>query len=209
MQVIVAAAYLSCLTERAAVVVVMIGVATMPIPVMCPASMCVPPSRPIAPVPRRMPCVPYVRPEPVVDNRTIDIYRLDHVVRTIDILVANYLNGDLVMLIFLYVYRGYVLEDILRQHRLQYDQTLVTLTGLYDTKIIDLPVAVQIQVTERTVRVVEHRLELFQVLSLCEQFSYNLQIESFRDVGTLSGNSYCLIRPYCCAQKHQRHQKCS
>ena len=195
MQVIVAAAYLSCLTERAAVVVVMIGVAPMPVPVMGPASMCVPPSRPIAPVPRRMPCVPCVRPEPVVDDRTIDINRLYHVVRTIDILVANYLNGDLVMLIFLYVYRGYVLEDILRQHRLQYDQTLVTLTGLYDTKIIHLPVAVQIQVTERAVRVIEHRLELFQVLSLCEQFSYNLQIESFRDVSTLSGDSYCLFRP--------------
>ena len=99
------------------------------------------------------------------------------------------------MLIFLYVYRGYVLEDILRQHRLQNDQTLVTLTGLYDTKIIHLPVAVQIQVTERAVWVVEHRLELLQVLSLCEQFSYNLQIESFRDVGTLSGNSNCLFRP--------------
>lgn len=99
------------------------------------------------------------------------------------------------MLIFLYVYRGYVLEDIFRQNRLQYDQTLITFTGLYDTKIIHLPVAVQIQVTERAVRVVEHRLELFQVLSLCEQFSYNLQIESFRDVGTLSGNSYCLFRP--------------
>ena len=195
MQVMVAAAYLSCVTERAAVVVVMIGVATMPIPVMCPASVCVPPSRPIAPVPRRMPCIPCVRPEPIVDDRTIDVNRLYHVVRTIDILVANYLNGNLVLLIFLHIYGGYILEDILRQNRLQNDQTLVTLAGLYDTKIIDLPIAVQIQVTERAVRVVEHRLELLQVLSLCEQFSYNLQIESFRDVGTLSGNSNCLFRP--------------
>lgn len=195
MQVMVAAAYLACVTERAAVVVVMIGVATMPIPVMCPASVCVPPSRPITPVPRAVPCVPCVRPEPVVDHRTIDINRLYHVVCTIDILVANYLNGNLVLLVFLHIYGGYVLEDILRQHRLQNDQTLVTLAGLYDTKIIDLPVAVQIQVTERAVRVVEHRLELLQVLSLCEQFSYNLQIESFRDVGTLSGNSNCLFRP--------------
>ena len=142
-----------------------------------------------------MPCVPCVRPEPIVDDRTIDVNRLYHVVRTIDILVANYLNGNLVLLVFLHVYGGYVLEDILRQNRLQNDQTLVTLTGLYDTKVIDLPVAVQIQVTERAVRVVEHRLELLQVLSLCEQFSYNLQIESFRDVGTLSGNSNCLFRP--------------
>ena len=99
------------------------------------------------------------------------------------------------MLVFLHIYGGYVLEDILRQNRLQNDQTLVTLAGLYDTKIIHLPVAVQIQVTERAVWVVEHRLELLQVLSLCEQFSYNLQIESFRDVGTLSGDSYCLFRP--------------
>jgi hypothetical protein len=142
-----------------------------------------------------MPCVPCVRPEPIVDDRTIDVNRLYHVVRTIDILVANYLNGNLVLLVFLHIYGGYVLEDILRQHRLQNDQTLVTLAGLYDTKIIDLPVAVQIQVTERAVRVVEHRLELLQVLSLCEQFSYNLQIESFRDVGTLCGDSHCLFRP--------------
>ena len=195
MHVMVAVAYLTCVTERAAVVMVMIGVAAMPVPVMCPASVCVPPSRPVTPVPRRMPCVPCVRPEPIVDDRTIDINRLYHVVRTIDILVANYLNGNLVLLVFLHVYGGYVLEDILRQHRLQYDQTLVTLTGLYDTKVIDLPVAVQIQVTERAVGVVEHRLELFQVLSLCEQFSYNLQIESFRDVGTLCGDSHCLFRP--------------
>ena len=195
MHVMVAVAYLTCVAERAAVVMVMIGVAAMPVPVMCPASVCVPPSRPVTPVPRRMPCVPCVRPEPIVDDRTIDIHRLYHVVRTIDILVANYLNGNLVLLVFLHVYGGYVLEDILRQHRLQYDQTLVTLTGLYDTKVIDLPVAVQIQVTERAVGVVEHRLELFQVLSLCEQFSYNLQIESFRDVGTLCGDSHCLFRP--------------
>ena len=195
MHVMVAVAYLTCVAERAAVVMVMIGVAAMPVPVMCPASVCVPPSRPVTPVPRRMPCVPCVRPEPIVDDRTIDIHRLYHVVRTIDILVANYLNGNLVLLVFLHVYGGYVLEDILRQHRLQYDQTLVTLTGLYDTKVIDLPVAVQIQVTERAVGVVEHRLELLQVLSLCEQFSYNLQIESFRDVGTLCGDSHCLFRP--------------
>ena len=101
------------------------------------------------------------------------------------------------------------MEDILRKNGLQYDQTLVAFACLYDTQVIDLSVAVQIQVTERAVRIVEHRLELFQVLSLCEQFSYNLQIESFRDVSTLCGNRDGLFRPQRCRHQHQRHQKCS
>jgi hypothetical protein len=144
MQIVVSAANLTCVTERAAVVVVMIGVATMPVPVMCPASVCVPPTRPVTPIPRRMPCVPCVGPEPIIDDWTIDIYRLNYVVRTVDILVADNLYGYFVLRIFLNIYRGYVLENILRQHCLQYDQTLVALTGLYDTKVIHLPVAVQV-----------------------------------------------------------------
>ena len=61
--------------ERAAVVVMMIGIAVMPIPVVCPAAVCVPPSGVIAPVPRTCPCVPCIAPEPIVDNRSINIYR--------------------------------------------------------------------------------------------------------------------------------------
>ena len=130
-QFVIAMTRMMRVTERAAVVMVMIGVAVMPIPVMCPASVCVPPSRPITPVPGTMPCIPCVTPEPIVDNRTIDIYRFDDVVLTIHILVTDYLYGNLVVLIFLHIYRGYILVDILCQYRLQNDQTLVSFAGLY------------------------------------------------------------------------------
>ena len=68
---------------------------------------------------------------------------------------------------------------------MQNDQTLVAFANLHNAQVIYFPVPVQVQVTECAVRVVEHRLELFQVPSLCKQLSYNLQIESFRDVRTV------------------------
>ena len=105
-------------TERAAVMMVMIGIAVMPIPVVCPAAVCVPPTRPVAPIPRTVPCVPCIAPEPIVDNGSVNIYRLYYVVRTIHKLVANYLNRNLFVLVLLYIYRGYILEDILRQNSL-------------------------------------------------------------------------------------------
>ncbi len=209
MHLVIPVMRLMCVAERAAVVVVMIGVAVMPVPIVCPTVMCVPPARPITPVPRTVPSVPCVAPEPIVDQGPIDIYGFYDVVRTIYILVADYLNGNLILLIFLHVYRGYVLEDIFCQHRLQNDESLVTLTHFHYADVIHLSVAVQVQVTERAIRVIEHRLELLQVFSICEQFSYHFQIESFRDVRTLGGDRDRLLCPQRRTHQHQRHQKCS
>ena len=172
-------------TERAVVVVMMESVAVMPVPIMLPAIMCVPPCRIISPVPRRCPCYPCRAPEPIVDYRTVNIYRLYDVVLAINVLVTYYLNGYNLVLIFLNVDRRYILEYILRQYGLQYDQTLVPFACLYYSQIVHFPVSVEIKVTERAIRVVEQHLELFQVFSFCKQFSYNLQIESFRDVRTV------------------------
>ena len=105
-------------TERAAVMMVMIGIAVMPIPVVCPAAVCVPPTRPISPIPRTIPSVPCIAPEPIVDKGSVNIYRLYYVVHAVHILVADYLNRNLVVLIFLHIYRGYILEDILRKNGL-------------------------------------------------------------------------------------------
>ena len=168
MHIVVTVTRLMCVAERAAVVVVMVSVAVMPVPIVCPTAVCVPPARPITPVPRTVPSVPCVAPEPIVDQGPIDINGFYDIVRTVNILVANYLNGNLILLIFLHVYRGYVLEDILCQHRLQNDESLVTRTRFHNADVIHLSVTVQVQVTERAIRVVEHRLELFQVLSLCK-----------------------------------------
>lgn len=94
------------------------GVAVMPIDIACPAATCVPPARIITPIPGTIPCVPCVAPKPIVDHRTIDIHRLYDIVRAIDVFIAYYLNGDFVLLVFLHVYGGYVLEDIFRQDSL-------------------------------------------------------------------------------------------
>lgn len=181
--------------ESAATMMMMECIAVMPIPIVCPTTMTVPPAGIISPVPRAVPCVPSIAPEPIVYNGPIDKYRFYYVVCTIDIFITDDLYFYLVFCIFLHVYGGYILEYVLREDSLQYDESLVPLTCLYYAQVVHLSVSIEIQVTECAVRVVKHRLELFQVLSLCEQFSYNLQIESFRDVRTLSGDRYCLICP--------------
>ena len=200
---------MSARTEGAPVVMMMECIAMMPIPVMSPAAVYIPPTRVISPVPRRRPSVPVRSPEPVVYNGSIDINRLDDIVGTIDVLIAYHLNFHLILLVLLHVYRGNVLEYILSQDCLENDQTLIAFPCLYYAQIVHLSVAVQVQITERAVWVVEHRLELFQVLSLRKQLSYNLQIESFRDVRTVGGNCDCLVRPCHGAHKRQGHQKCS
>lgn len=158
---------------------VMVSIAVVPVPVMCPTTVNVPPTRVISPIPGRMPCEPNIAPEPVIDNRTIDIHRLYDIVRSIDILVADYLNTHVVRIIFLHVYRSHILIDVLGQYSLQNDQALVAFAGLYDPQVIHFAVSVEIQVAERAVRVVKHRLELFQVLSLRKKLSYHLQVQSF------------------------------
>ena len=185
------------------------GVAVTPVPIVSHQVVCVPPSGPISPVPRAMPCVPIRTPEPIVYQRTVNIYRFDDVGRTVHVLIAYDLNAYLIRLVFLYVDRGYVLIDIFRQNGLQNDQSLVAFAGLYYAQVIHLTVAIQVEVAERAVRIVEHRLELFQVLSLCKKLSYNLQVQSFGDVRTVGRNRYGLVCPCRHAHQHQRHQKCS
>ena len=87
------------------------------------------------------------------------------------------------------------MEYIFCENSLQNDQTFVAFTYFHYAQVIYFPVSIEIQVTERAVRVVKHRLELLQVLSLCEQFSYNLQIESFRDVRTVGRYGHCFVCP--------------
>ena len=188
-------AYSTSRTERAPVVVMMPCIAAMPVPIMCPTVVYIPPIRVVTPIPWTMPCKPGIAPKPVVDNRSIDIHRLDDIVGTIHILVTNYLDGHFVLLVFLYVYRGYILKYIFSQDSLKNDQTFVTFARLNYAQIINLSVSVQIQITECAVRVIEHRLELFQVLSLRKQLSYNIQIESFRDVRTVGRNRDRFVCP--------------
>lgn len=166
-------------------VMMMVGVATTPVPIACPAVMMVPPTRVISPIVRTAPCVPTGAPEPIVYYRTIDVNGLDDVVGAIYILVAYYLNGNLVLLVFLYIDGRYILIDVFREDSLQHDEPLVAFAGLYDTQVIHFAVSVEIEVTERAVGVVEQVLELLQVLCLSEQFRYHLQIQTFGYIRTV------------------------
>lgn len=85
--------------------------------------------------------------------------------------------------------------DILGEDSLQNDESFVTLTRLYNAQVIHLTVSVEVEIAERAIWIVEHRLELLQVLSVRKKLSYNLQIESFRDVRTVGRNRDCFIRP--------------
>ena len=170
-------------------------VAVMPIPIVVPTTVSVPPAGVISPIPRTMPCVPCVAPEPIVDIRSIQIYRFDYIVGAVDILIADDLNRDFVLIVFLYIDRGYVLVDVFRQNGLQYDQSFLSLACLYYAQVIYLAVSVQIQVAESAIRVVEHRLELLQVFSFCKKLSYNLQIQSLGDVRTVGRNGDRFVCP--------------
>ena len=181
--------------ERAVVVMMMEGIAVMPVPIVGVYRMTMPPPRPVIPVPRTSPGVPAITPEPVVDNRTVNENRFYDIVRTVYIFVSDNLNGYIVGLIFLYIDRCDILVDILGEDSLQYDQALVTFARFHYAQIIYLPVSVEVEVAECAVGVVEHRLELFQVLSLRKKLSYNLQIESFRDVRTVGRNRDRLVCP--------------
>ena len=147
-------------------VMMMVSVAVMPIPVVCPAGVPAPPTRPVIPIPGAMPCIPGIAPKPVVYQRTIDINGFDHIVGAIHILIAYYLNTHLLVLIFLHIDGSHILVDILGEHGLQNDQTLAAFAGLHYAQIVHLSVTIEVEVAECAVGVVEHRLELFQVLSL-------------------------------------------
>ena len=208
-QVVIAIVYMTSGTERTPVMVTMPCVTVIPIPVSRPAMMNVPPTRPISPIPRTMPCVPCRTPEPIVYQRTVNINRFDDVIDAIYVFIADHLYGHVVTLVFLHVYRGYVLVYILCEDCLQNDQTLVAFSCLYYAQVIYFTVSIQVEVAERAIRVVEHRLELLKVLSLCKKLSYNLQVQTFGDVGTVGRNRYCLVCPCHHAHQHECHPKCS
>jgi len=186
---------LAYITEGAAVMIMMECVAVVPVPVVRPTVVCVPPARIVAPIPGRVPCIPCVAPEPVVYNGSVHVHRFNHVVFPIHIFISDYLHGHFVFLVFLDVYGSHVLIDIFGQNSLQHYQSFVPLSCFHYAQVIHLAVPIEVQITERAVGVVEHRLELLQVLSLCKQLSYDLQIESFRDVRTVGGYRNGFFRP--------------
>ena len=154
-------------------------IAVVPVAIPSPAVTHIPPTGIISPIPRRSPCIPCGSPEPIVDNRTIYINRLDDIVGSIDILVADNLYGNLVRLIFGNIDRCDILIDILRQDSLEDYQSIVAFTRFHNAEVINMSVTIEVEVAERAIRIVELHLELLQVFSFRKKLSYHLQIQSF------------------------------
>lgn len=153
-------------------------IAVVPIYIRCNAVVGVPPTGPVVPVVRRVPAYPVGTPEPIVDVGAIDIDGLDDVVGAIDVLVADDLHCNALCLwVFLHIDRGYVLIDVLCQHGLDDNEVAAAVGSLDDTEVVHLSVAVEVEVGEGRVGVVEHLFELFEVFGLPEQRSHRLQVE--------------------------------
>lgn len=159
---------------------VVMPIAVVPIYIRCDAVVGVPPAGPVVPVVRRVPAHPVGAPEPIVDVGAIDINGLDDVVGAIDVLIADDLHGNtLCIRVFLHENGGYVLIDVLCQHRLNDHEVAAAVSGLDDTQVVHLPVSVEVEVGEGRVGVVEHLFELFEVFGLPEQRCHRLQVEVF------------------------------
>ena len=178
--------------ERAWIVVV-VPIAVIPVEEWVNAMEWMPPTWPIAPVVWRMPCHPRWSPKPVVDRWTVDIYRFDDIVGTIDIFITYHLHRDLVRLIFLHKDRCHVLVDIFCQHGLYHHQVTIAVCRLYHTQVIHFAIAVQVKVRECGIGVIQQLLKLLQVFGLSEKGGYSLEVEILRDVGGSSGDGHGLV----------------
>ena len=97
------------------------SVDVMPIIVYIPAVEVVPIRGVVIPIPGRIPSAPIRTPEPVIYDRTGDVYRLYNIVGTVDVLVAHYLNIHLLILL-LNQNACYILIDILGEDCLKNDE---------------------------------------------------------------------------------------
>ena len=173
----------------AIVVMVVIVIDMMAIHVECPAMICVPPTGPVTPVPGRIPANPVGTPEPIVDDRNVEVGGFNDIVHSVDVRVANHLNDDLAVRIFLHIDGGYVLKNVFCQNSLQQNEVLVSVCRFHYSQIINFTVAVQVEVGDMEVFVVEFLLKFFQISTLTEECSNGLEVEVLRDV--LAGGANC------------------
>ncbi len=146
-------------------------------------------------------------PEPIVDNRRVEVCGLDNIVFTIDVLIADNLYNNLFVSIFLHIDGCNVLEDVSCQHSLQQDEVFVAICRLYNSQIINVSIAIEVEVGDVRLLVVEFLLEFFKISTLTEESSNGLEIEFLRDVlvrGTNRNRFVCSCRP---SERHYHGRK--
>ena len=92
-----------------------------------------------------MPYCPVRTPEPIVNYRNVNIYRLNNVVCTIYEVITYNLYAD-IFAVFLYQDACYILEDILGEYSLNNNEVSVILSCFHYSKIVNIAVSIQIEV---------------------------------------------------------------
>ena len=129
----------------------------------------------------------------------MEVYGFNYVVCAVDVLVTNDLNNRLTSLVFFDHNGGNILVDVLCQYGLNNHEPLVALACFYHAEVVNLSVAVEVEVVDAAVVVVERTLELLEVGRLAEYSRYGFQVEVLTDVLALCANGDGFFRPNTCA----------
>lgn len=132
--------------------------------------------------------------ETVKQRRTFIIYRLDNVVRAVDVRSTDHLHIRR-CITHLYHQRSYILIDISCQHSLNEQHMRMTFKGFQHTQVVDITVAVQVEVGDHVRVGVQDHLKLLNRVRLRERGSYSLQVEIEADIlcerGDVDGCGAC------------------
>ena len=69
----------------------------------------------------------------------------------------------------------------------------VLVCGLYHAQVVHIAIAIQVEVRECRVWVIEHLLKLLKIFGLSEEGCYGLEVKVFRNIRISSCYSYCLV----------------
>lgn len=178
-----AVSWCGCEVETAIGVVVMEGANVVVVVGPVPWGMIGVPSRVELPVVGGVPTDPSRSPEPVIDDRTIDIYGFDDVVGSIEVFIAHHLYGDGGVRGFFHVDGGDILVDILGEDGLQDNQAVIPFANLHNAQVIDNAVAVEVKVIQVSFFGVEFFFKLFEVAYFAEQGGNGFEVEVLRNIG--------------------------
>ena len=162
----------------------------------------------VVPIIRRTPRVVIICPPAGIDGRSAYKNGAHIVVRTIHIRRTDNLHIRR-LVVHLCGQSCYVLENILRQHRLNNNHMVISIDRLYHTQIVHIPVTVQVQRRQHIRGRVEQHLELFQRVGLGKRSPHGTEVKEKTDVFAQrsdfyhSGSGFCWRRldNRCCGDR--------
>ena len=143
----------------------------------------------VIPVVRRAPVGVGRTAEAVEQRRTLVIDRLDDIVSTIDVGRTYHLNVRR-RIAHLHDQCGYILIDVSRQHGLDKQDVVIALDGLEHAQVIDVAVAVEVEVGDDVGVGVQDHLKLLDAVSLGKSRSHGLEVKIQTDVLRKGRNIY-------------------